>query len=81
MSSSQEMVLGEEGLKKVEEARIFMVGCGGIGCELLKDLVGAGFRKIDIVRVHLKQGEKKEREKKDKKGKREKKQKKGGESS
>jgi hypothetical protein len=53
MASSPELVLGKEGLKKVENARVFMVGCGGIGCELLKDLVGAGFINLDIVNKYL----------------------------
>ncbi|PBP23228.1 hypothetical protein BUE80_DR006040 [Diplocarpon rosae] len=33
----------------VKEAKILMVGAGGIGCELLKDLVLAGFGEIHIV--------------------------------
>ncbi|KAK1834571.1 hypothetical protein QBC39DRAFT_343421 [Podospora conica] len=33
----------------VKQARVFMVGAGGIGCELLKDLVFAGFGEIHIV--------------------------------
>ncbi|KAM3082440.1 E1 ubiquitin-activating protein uba2 [Clarireedia jacksonii] len=33
----------------VKEARILMVGAGGIGCELLKNLVLAGFGEIHIV--------------------------------
>jgi ubiquitin-like 1-activating enzyme E1 B len=40
----------EEGLSvKVAQSRIFMVGCGGIGCELLKNLVCSGFRDIEII--------------------------------
>lgn len=31
------------------QARILMVGAGGIGCELLKDLVLTGFGEIHIV--------------------------------
>jgi molybdopterin/thiamine biosynthesis adenylyltransferase len=31
-------VIGEELLRKLEEARVFMVGSGAIGCELLKNL-------------------------------------------
>lgn len=33
----------------VKEARILMVGAGGIGCELLKNLVLAGFGEVHIV--------------------------------
>lgn len=36
-------------LKTVTDAHILMVGSGGIGCELLKNLVMTGFRKIEII--------------------------------
>ena len=41
--------LGEELTAQVEGARVMVVGTGGIGCELLKNLVLSGFR--DIVAV------------------------------
>jgi len=34
----------------VREARVLVVGAGGIGSELLKNLVLAGFAQIEIVR-------------------------------
>jgi len=34
---------------EAEQARILMVGAGGIGCELLKNLVLSGFGEIHIV--------------------------------
>lgn len=36
-------------LTKVKQSRVLMVGAGGIGCELLKNLVLTGFGEIHIV--------------------------------
>lgn len=41
--------LGEELAGQVAQAKVLVVGTGGIGCELLKNLVLTGFR--DIVAV------------------------------
>ncbi|KAE9380196.1 hypothetical protein N431DRAFT_459152 [Stipitochalara longipes BDJ] len=41
--------LGVDLNRKVKEARVLMVGAGGIGCELLKNLVLAGFGEVHIV--------------------------------
>ncbi|KAI5955543.1 UBA2 [Candida theae] len=42
-------VLGEECLNRVQSSRVLMVGAGGLGCELLKDLVLCGYGEIHIV--------------------------------
>ncbi|CAJ1346555.1 unnamed protein product, partial [Effrenium voratum] len=42
-------VLGEERFAAVQQAKLLVVGAGGIGCELLKNLVLTGFRDIEVV--------------------------------
>lgn len=34
---------------RIKNSKLFVVGAGGIGCELLKDLVLAGFPDIHVV--------------------------------
>ncbi|CEL94275.1 unnamed protein product [Vitrella brassicaformis CCMP3155] len=41
--------LGDDLYARVKRSRLLVVGAGGIGCELLKNLVLAGFDDIDII--------------------------------
>lgn len=41
--------MGEELFQKVQSSKVLVVGAGGIGCELLKNLVLSGFKDIEIV--------------------------------
>ncbi|KAK4684494.1 ubiquitin-like 1-activating enzyme E1 B, partial [Tremellales sp. Uapishka_1] len=47
--SSTRALLGEETFQKVRETKLLVVGAGGIGCELLKNLVLVGFANIEII--------------------------------
>ncbi|KAL6453333.1 UBA2 Ubiquitin-activating enzyme E1-like [Candida maltosa Xu316] len=42
-------VLGDECFDKIRTAKVVMIGAGGIGCELLKDLVLTGYGEIHVV--------------------------------
>lgn len=50
MAASLDGVFGESLRERVRSSKILMVGAGGIGCELLKNLVLCGFTSIEVVR-------------------------------
>ena len=46
-------VVGSELHAAVHSARVLVVGAGGIGCELLKNLAMCGFGEVELVSWHL----------------------------
>lgn len=42
-------VLGEKSFNRISSAKILIVGAGGIGCELLKNVVLTGFKNVHII--------------------------------
>eukprot|EP00980_Cylindrotheca_fusiformis_P007968 scaffold1697_cov120-Cylindrotheca_fusiformis.AAC.50 len=44
-----EATLGSDLLKKIQNSKILLVGGGGIGCELLKNLSLTGFRHVEVI--------------------------------
>ena len=51
MASSIVGVFDENLREKINNGKILVVGAGGIGCELIKNLVLTGFTNIDLVRI------------------------------
>lgn len=44
-----ELTLGKDLLNKIQTSKILLVGSGGIGCELLKNLALSGFRHVEVI--------------------------------
>lgn len=44
-----EKTVGKEMLAKIQSCKLLVVGSGGIGCELLKDLALSGFRHVQVI--------------------------------
>lgn len=49
MIKDLETIFGKEGTSKLQNSKVLMVGSGGIGCELLKNLVLLGYKEIHVV--------------------------------
>lgn len=47
--SGVEATVGNDLLRKIQESKILLVGSGGIGCELLKNLALSGFRHVETI--------------------------------
>ena len=52
MAASLQNVLQENLCKTINSTKILVVGAGGIGCELLKNLVLTGFEDIELVIIN-----------------------------
>lgn len=44
-----QQTLGDSLVKSISESKILLIGSGGIGCELLKNLALSGFRYVDVI--------------------------------
>jgi ubiquitin-like 1-activating enzyme E1 B len=53
MAAEIENVFNANLREKIVGSKILVVGAGGIGCEVLKNLVMSGFKDIEIVRINF----------------------------
>ncbi|KAL5048755.1 hypothetical protein BDW71DRAFT_177418 [Aspergillus fruticulosus] len=47
--SDPDWVPGDETIKSLEESKILVIGAGGLGCEILKNLALSGFKDIHVI--------------------------------